>query len=730
MKKLLSLGVTLALLCSLLVPAAGAATADERLAAVTAQVKATLALDTESYTEFYGNLEDDLLAPVWYLNWYGEDSNLSISATEAGKVINYYYYSSASSASSSSGQFAPSFPAVSREEARAAALAFLDRVLDENETAIVDDSRGSTASLTATRYRFYGEILVNGLDAGLSFSIAVGCADGAVLSFYRDDLAGMVMGEIPAPEAAVTGQQAAAALRDTLSMKLEYVLPEGSTQAVLRYLPVSGDEYYVDAKTGELVNLSELFRLAATGEFGTLTGGSADKNESASADAAASSDSLTDAEIAGAARLEGVLDRETLDAAARAWTALGLDRYTLSTVNYNVGRENEEDGAAQVTATLIYGKQTGSNSWRRTVSVDAFTGELLSVSSSARLSGSDAERTLDLDQARQAAEEFLLQIAPEQYAPTQLYSCTNALDSDYSVSHSLTYAQQANGYFYAGNYLRVGVDSTDGSISSYYKNYDETVTFDSAQGILSLDEAVDAWLATYEAELQYVLVPAAIDFSQPEYAALADMGYTYLYRAALGYQLEREDYLYGIDAKTGAPVEADGSTQDDSICYDDLTGHWAREKIETLAQYGVGYLGGSFRPDQALTQLDLVALLVSTNGYRYQAEEENGADRLYERAYSLGILTAQERDDSAALTRAQTVKLILDAMGYADVAQLDGIFRTDFTDDGEIPAQYYGYAALAQGLGMVGGTPGSRFLPQRGATRAEAAVMLYNLLDR
>lgn len=728
MKKLLSLGVTLALLCSLLVPAASAASADERLSTVTAQVKAALELDTERYTEFYGNLEDDLLSPMWYLDWYGEDSNLSISATEAGKVISYYYYSSASSASSSSGRFAPSFPAVSREEAKVTALAFLDRVLDENETAVVDDSRGSTASLTATRYRFYGEILVNGLSAGLSFSIAVGCADNAVLSFYRDDLAGMVMGEIPAPEAAVTAQQAAATLRDTLSMKLEYVLPEGSTQAILRYLPVSGDEYYVDAKTGELVNLSELFRLAAEGEFGTLTGGSADKNDSSAA--ADTAESLSDAEIAGVARLEGVLDREALDAAARAWTALGLDRYTLSTVNYNVGRESEEDGTTPVTATLIYGKQTGSNSWRRTVTVDAFTGELLSVYSSARLSGSDAERTLDLEHTRQAAEEFLLQIAPEQYAPTELYSCTDAMENDYSVSSTFTYAQQANGYFYAGNYLRVGVDSTDGSISSYTKNYDETVTFDSAEGILTLDAAVDAWLDTYEAKLQYVLVPAAIDFSQPGYAALADMGYTYLYRAALGYQLEREDYLYGIDARTGAPVGADWSTQDDSIHYDDLTGHWAQEKVETLARYGVGYLGGRFCPDQALTQLDLVALLVSTNGYRYQPEEENAADYVYERAYSLGILTAQERDDDAVLTRAQTVRLILDAMGYGSVAQLDGIFRTGFADDADIPAQYYGYAALAQGLGMVGGTPESSFLPQRGATRAEAAVMLYNLMDR
>ena len=47
----------------------------------------------------------------------------------------------------------------------------------------------------------------------------------------------------------------------------------------------------------------------------------------------------------------------------------------------------------------------------------------------------------------------------------------------------------------------------------------------------------------------------------------------------------------------------------------------------------------------------------------------------------------------------------------------------------KIPADVLGYAALAQGLGVVQ-SDGSAFAPKRIATRAEAAVMIYNLLSR
>lgn len=722
-RRLLSLTLVLVLICSLTVPAAAAQSADERLASVTAQVKKTLGLNAEEYTEFYGDLAEEILAPSWYLEWSGEDGSLSISTTEEGKILSYRLYRN--STVSNSGTFAPSFPAGDQDTAKAAAQAFLNKVLTRGESVTME---ARVVRLNTTTYRFGGEILLNGLPAGLTYSISVNCEDNAITSFSRDDINGRIMGGIPSSTARTTQQQARTALRGTLALRLEYVLPDnGSKQAVLRYLPEYGDEYYVDATTGKLVNLTELAKeVEETGMAGGATN-DATKEESA---AEAPEASLSKAEQQGADKLKGVLDRDALDAKTRAISALGLSSYTLSSVDYTVARESNENGDTDVTATLRYGRQVNGTSWRRTVTLDAKTGKLMNVYSSARMPDEPVDRKVNADAAKEAAVAFLNAQCGTQFSKCDLYNSTDALEHDTRISHSFTYAQKVNGYYFTGNMISVGVDTTDGSISSYSNSFDDAVTFDSAAGILTMDQAIDAWLDTYEVQLAYIRVPAAIDYSKPEYKSLMDYGISYLYKLTLGYALNREDYLLGIDAKTGKAVAPDWGTTDEGLSYSDIAGHWAQSKIEKLAQFGVGYTGNKFSPNAALTQIDLIALLASTEGYTYDASSKDSADNLYNYAYQLGILTKAERNDKAVLTRAATVKLILNAVGYGPVAQLQGIYRTKFVDDRSIPADCYGYVALAQGLGMVSGNSSNQFLPNSNATRAQAAVMLYNLMAR
>ena len=224
--------------------------------------------------------------------------------------------------------------------------------------------------------------------------------------------------------------------------------------------------------------------------------------------------------------------------------------------------------------------------------------------------------------------------------------------------------------------------------------------------------ALDAWFATYTTQLGYLAVPTGEDTVS----------------LVLAYCLDREENWTGLDAKTGQPVS--NRTEEPVITYDDLEGNWAQTQVEALADYGIGYYGGSFQPDKQLTQLDLVALLASTQGYRYLPGEEDAADNLYRYAYDMGLLTAAQRDDDALMTRGDTVKMLLDSAGYGEVAALEGIFRCAYADEADIPAAYYGYAALAQGMGIVGGDGAGCFAAQRIATRLEAAVMLYNFMNR
>ncbi len=721
-KKFISLLLAAALACTAAVPAA-AAGANDRLNRVTAKVKRTLGLDTTAYSKFYGEPMENLLAGSWFLEWNGDGASLNINATDAGKILSYHAYENTTEPSSG-GNFAPSFPAGDATTAQAAAQAFLDRVLDPNETATIEP-RG-TVRLGMTRYRFGGDILVNGLPAGLSYSISVNCDDNSIQSFNRDDLAEIMIGKLPGAKAKIDEAAARASLRTTIGMRLEYVRQGDSAQAVLRYLPEYGNDYYVDALTGELIDLTAL---GAELEKGGLTmgamGGAADAP--AAAEDSAANESLSRVELEGSDKLRGVKSRDALDKLARKITALGLESYTLSSCNYNVPREEAEDQT--ITAVLAYGKQVNGRAWRRTVTLNAKTGELLGVYSSQRMPEEAVERPMTQAAAQEKAAAFLTEIAGAPFTKTALYDKTDALASDRTLSHSFCYAQKANGYFFPANQLTVGIDATDGSISAYQADFDESVTFESPDGIVSMDAAIDAWLATYDVPLGYIRVPTALDYNVPEYRPLVDAGVGYLYTMKLGYDLQREDYLLGIAAKTGKPVASE-SFSDEALTYTDLANHWARAQIETLAKYGVGYTGGAFRPSEALTQCDLLALLVSTDGYRYHPENEGAADELYELAFSMGLLGRDERAEEAVLTRAQAVRLILRAMGYRHVAELEGIFKTRFADDAAIPTDCYGYVALAQGLGMITGDDAGKFQPTANATRAQAAVMLYQFMAR
>ena len=92
----------------------------------------------------------------------------------------------------------------------------------------------------------------------------------------------------------------------------------------------------------------------------------------------------------------------------------------------------------------------------------------------------------------------------------------------------------------------------------------------------------------------------------------------------------------------------------------------------------------------------------------------------------MGALTRTERRDGAIVTRGQLVRYLLDAAGYGSVARLEEIFTCAYPDRASIPADELGYAALAQGLGLVSGA----YNGTAAATRAQAAVMLCRLMDR
>lgn len=725
-KRILSLMLAPILLFSMAVPAAAAERGDsaDRLAAVTGKVKNTLALDTERYTQFSGQLTEGELAPTWNLNWSGDGGSLEITASESGRILSYYRYDDGESWDNDPLSLPKGDPAKAQE----AAAAFLAQVLDASETVDLDAARQSN-SARQTRYYFRGTLLLNGCPSPLNFNLSVRASDYAVTQFYRDSTEAGYIGTVPAADFRMDASAAEPLLWDTLSMRLEYVLDEGKSTAVLRYLPNSTHSFYVDDATKKLVDLTELYE--ALGKGGNTSAEAPMADEAASGSADRYENGLTQAEQLGADKLKGTLDKDGLDQKARAISQLGLEGYTLASASY---QEQKLDGdEAMIAARITYSKQAGELILRRWVTLNAKTGELLSVSSS-RLWDDDEAAVVKEDAARKTAEAFLTEQQGERFALCAAYTGDPGSQTENGRygRWNFQYARKANGYFFPSDQFTVSIDAKDGSVASYSQSWSEDVSFASPDGIISATQAVNAYFKTFQITGGYVAVPQKLDLSDPEYAPLAEMGYRALNSLKLGWQLKAsEDRVSGIDAKTGEPVlwtyEEPGA-----LSYRDLSGSWAKGTVETLAEYGIGYAGGRFRADKKLTQLELVALLASTQGFLIDPDNlaDGEADQAYRSAYSMGALQREDRDDGRILTRIDVIKILLDAGGYGPAARLQGIYRTDFSDEEKIPEGMLGYAALAQAMKVAQGGSDQRLNPNQSSTRGEAATMLLAFMQR
>ena len=739
MKKALSLLLTAALAASLSAPALAAEATDARLAAVTKSVKATLDLDTEEYEQFYGDLRENELAPTWELNWSGPGVNLNVTAAEDGTVLSYQ----CSKDDQGRGDGSLSLPKLSQAQAQETAQAFLDRVLERGVETARFIEQESMGSLGSSRYYFTGHVDLNGLPSPLNFNISVRVEDNTVATFNRDELAGQYFGGIPSPKPAADAVKAGKDLRGELSLRLEYVLAEDGKTAVLRYLPDPVDQFYVDGQTGKLVNLTQLYRELSGGETGAMSGGGA-APEAAMDTMSAEPNRLTQAEQQGVEKLEGVLSKEELGKRAQAVNQLGLGRYTLAAASYTVERADKYAGEptpaadVKVTARLTYARQDGDKVWRRNVTLDAKSGELISVYSSMPW-GQESKSALTQAQAQKKAEAFLTAHYKDEFAKTALYESPYASRRAVTNSESVRawdfdFARQENGYFFPANSLNVSIDASDGSVSGFSRAFDQDVTFDSPEGIVTAEAAQAAYGGLFDSTLAYIEVPQKLDLAGGDVRPLLEeMGWRYFYALKLGWALESnvEGYVQGIDAKTGeAVVESRGTGR--GLTYDDLDGHWVKAAAEALAEYGLGWRGGSMDPDARLNQRDLVALLVSTWDLAVDPTglDEQGVDQLYQSAYYAGILTKADRDEDRTMTRMDIVKMLLDYGGYGPVAKLQGIYKCGFADAADIPEADLGYAALAQGLGVVSGDGAGNFAAGREATRAEAVGMLYQFMSR
>ena len=137
------------------------------------------------------------------------------------------------------------------------------------------------------------------------------------------------------------------------------------------------------------------------------------------------------------------------------------------------------------------------------------------------------------------------------------------------------------------------------------------------------------------------------------------------------------------------------------------------------------YNDSKFRPERSITQGEFMEMLKGINPSLYR-KYVRIAEGSRDEQFPLDI---DNINPEATLTNEQATVFFVEMLGYSDIATIENIFKCDFKDADKISSEFYGFVALCKGLGILDDFK-ENFSPQSDLTRGNAALMIYNYLDR
>ena len=694
-----------------------------QLKLVTSSVKKTLGLDN-SWTEFNGEPYTSTIRKLWRLYWYKEGDALYVTATDSGKIVNYSRQIESEDDEvaplyNSMSKYDPKFTTDYSELNKEAALDFLSKVMDDNETADITPSHYYFYKANNKSTRFSGVIKINDLDTPLYVHITVN--NGVVTDFSRNDQS-EYPGEIGDPTgiSLKASKEVKNKLKSVIDFNIEWEYDSDTKEAHLRYLPNFSNTHFVDALTGNLINKTDIQDTLDKNESSNIGMGSSGGLEAGGSE----EDSwLSEAELEGVDKIKDMLTPEQLDKKLKTnYPELGLasKELTLTDSSYHIDRETGE-----ITATLTYSKKLNKGVVRRTVIVNGKTGEFIEVWGSHPYD--ETKINSKSSKALKIAQDFIAKVYPDGYKVVELYKDNESTTK--SEGYSYIFAVKNQGYFLKDSAIYITVDASDFTIKRASNSIIEDVKFDNVSNIISTDKAKDIWLNSYSTDLSYVPVPVAIDLVNPKYLLFDlkfynESGYDYVNSLRLGYQMGyRENDYYAIDALTGGLLEHRWYGSNAKINYTDLAGNEYAKQFERLSAMNIGYSDG--KSTGKLTQLDMLALLCSAQAGAINMTDESRVNAVYNWAYSFGTITKDEKSESKQLTNLDAVKMLVNTLGYKKIASMSSMYTSNTKDFASVGAADKGYVAIAHNLGIIK-TDGEI---NDAATRQTGLMVLYNFME-
>jgi hypothetical protein len=219
------------------------------------------------------------------------------------------------------------------------------------------------------------------------------------------------------------------------------------------------------------------------------------------------------------------------------------------------------------------------------------------------------------------------------------------------------------------------------------------------------------------------------------------------------YSLAYECTIQGLAPGTASVTATAGGFQ--AVCavtvtgaggstFTDMNGNWAADQVQALVYRGVinDYPDGTFRPDQPVTRAEFTAMLAGLlktgmiSPAKSDFKDVSAGDWFYdavESAFQAGWVKGFDDGTfkpDAIMSREQVASMVANILAISKVPVVaESIDQyTDVKDSSG--AWWYPDLVTVYSAGLIRGMTGAIMAPSADATRAQAAVIVYGLLQK
>lgn len=681
----------------------GAAVSSEDLESMINTVKSKITIPSElsefSYNYYTG---DPYSTNTWNLTWSTKDGSKSINVNSdsKGHITYYGYYTNQSYK-----------PVYLQSELKDKADAFIKGITPDIFSKLQYIQTSSTASYNGS-YTYQYQRVENGIPMpDNTVSVSVNYQTGVVTTYSSNWLYDVT---IPSSNAKITKDAAATLIgknsKMTLSYQSAYTTDNNGKSTAKAFLVYSPEKSYiaVDALTGKVYDTQNLWNVTYTS-----------KAEASLDMGSAKAGNLTPQESAEVDSIKGLISKNDAINAIKGNTKLLFDK-NMTSITANLYKNTNINGTTAYVWNVSFSdprevKEGSTNSYRAYAyaSVDAKTGKIMSYYSSTnnyynttKDKWNDTKIKYTAKQGKSIFEGFLKTEIPDYFKNSSYTGTSNDYIIAYKDSkpvyggYSYNYQRMNEKIPYAGNNIYGAVDGVTGKIYNFNYNWDTQLTFEAPTNIISADKAFTNYMANEGYHLVYeVYYKNAVSSSTYTQTPLVRL----VYRTDIS-----PDY---ISPFTGKQLDYDGKeyVKPTSLYnYTDIQGNSSARNIILLANMGIGFEGGLFKPTQAITTTELNDFISKAGFYADSSK------------YKL---------TGTSVSRMDAAKYAVQVLGLEKAAKISGIYTLNVADQSLINQSDLGYAAIAFGLKLLVPNNSNQLHASDNLTRQDAADLIVAMLN-